>query len=200
MLKPAKNNAQRCYSYKENLVRYKKAMKAGFYFEALLIDYALIEDRLRSYLYYLGVFEKRDDDSACGYARKQLNGMQRDYLGMKSPGLYVTKITGKMDVIRATLLWFQAHPESPEDNKYQAALWKQYHDRMDIDDLLDALDDLDRWRKERNDIVHGLLGKDVLSLTEGVEQLCIEGHVIFRRIDAAVRKVSHGTSCAYLCG
>lgn len=41
-------------SYKEQHERLKKAMKYGFYFEAIVIEYAILEDRTESILRYEG--------------------------------------------------------------------------------------------------------------------------------------------------
>ena len=38
-------------TYREVHKKYNKAIKEEFYFEAICIDYALLEDRLRSLLY-----------------------------------------------------------------------------------------------------------------------------------------------------
>lgn len=191
MVEKVVDNTQRGFSYKENIKRYYKAMGEGFCFEALLIDYALIEDRLRSYLYYIGVFDRRDDSRGCKVARKQLNAMQGAYLNKPNPGLCVSRITGKMDIVKATLLWFKDQQEPPSDDKYCSALWKQYNERIDADEFLKLLECIDSWREKRNEIVHGLLGKEVNALRASLEPLCAEGFELFRRLDAGVTNVQY---------
>ena len=52
---PAVQTRQEKYQvYRYSMARYAKAMKEGFFFEAILIDYAMIEDRLRSFLWHAG--------------------------------------------------------------------------------------------------------------------------------------------------
>lgn len=43
------NNYDKQMTYREQLGKYKVAMEHAFYFEALLIVYAMMEDRLRSF-------------------------------------------------------------------------------------------------------------------------------------------------------
>ena len=59
------DNQEKRLTYRRWCGRYQKAMREGFYLEALLIDYALIEDALRSYLYHIGVIEARDSRRTC---------------------------------------------------------------------------------------------------------------------------------------
>lgn len=54
-ISPVSDNQDKRNTYQLNIRRYNKAMKEGFYYEALLIDYAMMEDRLRSFLYHMGL-------------------------------------------------------------------------------------------------------------------------------------------------
>ena len=58
-IKPVKNNIDKQRTYREHKGRYKRAMENEFYFEALLIDYALLEDRLRAIIYHMGFLKDR---------------------------------------------------------------------------------------------------------------------------------------------
>ena len=59
-IKPVNDNSDKAMTYREFMSKYNKAMKSECYFEALLIAYAFIEDRLRAYLYYIGVFTSQN--------------------------------------------------------------------------------------------------------------------------------------------
>ena len=54
------NNAEKAQTYRNLMSRYNKALKEGFYFEAMLIEYAMIEDRSLAFLYHCGVQNNRD--------------------------------------------------------------------------------------------------------------------------------------------
>ena len=56
-----KDNTEKQEAYRKQLGRYRRALNNEFYFEAMLIVYAMIEDRLRSFLYYIGALRKADD-------------------------------------------------------------------------------------------------------------------------------------------
>lgn len=43
------------YGYKEQKIRLKKALNGGFYVEAIVIEYAMIEDRIKSILSSAGI-------------------------------------------------------------------------------------------------------------------------------------------------
>ena len=60
LVTPVSNNLEKYYTYREYISKYNRAMRGEFYFEALLIDYAMLEDRLRSMLYYMGALQTRD--------------------------------------------------------------------------------------------------------------------------------------------
>ena len=81
---PVKNNTDKQNTYRTNISRYNKAMKEGFFLEALLIDYALMEDRLRSFLYHIGLLENRDSYSIdSDRAKKSLKPVIEEYKGEK---------------------------------------------------------------------------------------------------------------------
>ena len=59
IIKQVENNKEKSEAYRILTGRYRKAINEGFNFEALLIDYALLEDRLRAWLFYIGVLGSR---------------------------------------------------------------------------------------------------------------------------------------------
>lgn len=59
IIKPVTDRMDKQRTYREHKGRYKRAMENGFHFEALLIDYALLEDRLRSMIYHMGFLTDR---------------------------------------------------------------------------------------------------------------------------------------------
>ena len=49
LIAPVETMQEKYETYTIEMKRLKKALDKGFYFEAMLIDYALLEDRLRSF-------------------------------------------------------------------------------------------------------------------------------------------------------
>ena len=58
-IKPVSNNDDKRRTYQVLKGKLARVLREKFYFEAMLIDYALMEDRLRSYLYYMGILTDR---------------------------------------------------------------------------------------------------------------------------------------------
>lgn len=56
---PVKDNLDKQRTYAKQKGRYKSAMSNEFYLEAIMIDYALLEDRFRSMLYHMGFLSNR---------------------------------------------------------------------------------------------------------------------------------------------
>ena len=57
--KDLSENMQKYYIYKEQMERLTKALNAHFYLEAVFIEYAIMEDRLQSFLMAAGVYNEK---------------------------------------------------------------------------------------------------------------------------------------------
>lgn len=80
LIEPVKNNYEKQQTYAENKAKYNRAMKYGFYYETLLIDYAMMEDRLRSFIYHIGGLKTRKDYKiGKGYVHRKLSEIVNDY-------------------------------------------------------------------------------------------------------------------------
>ena len=127
LIAPVANNLEKYYTYREYISRYNKAMREGFYFEAMLIDYAMLEDRLRSFLYHMGAFNGRQSNKIDAAAAKALLPVIVNQYAQKneSKNLGITSITGKMKVIRCTLQWACEVTDVPADDRYETVLKSQ---------------------------------------------------------------------------
>lgn len=192
MIERAKTTSEKGFTYSENIRRLNKAVREEFYYEALLIDGALIEDRLHGFLYHLGAFTRRTDRTACRAAKAQLRAIRNRHVGKPDDGLRVSMISDKIELVRSTLLWFEDLDCAPDDDPYLRALWTQYASRIDDpDDSLDVLSRIDTWRNYRNEIAHGLLNKNMTVVNEVPEGQCREGEAPFRAVDAHVSRVKY---------
>jgi len=54
------SNSEKHNTYANLMVKLGRAIKAGFYFEACLISYAILEDRTAAALYYADISRKRE--------------------------------------------------------------------------------------------------------------------------------------------
>ena len=78
---PVKDNLDKQRTYAQEKGRYKSAMKYGFYLEAMMIDYALLEDRLRSILFHIGFLPNRKSMSVWKKARPYFDEIVSGYKG-----------------------------------------------------------------------------------------------------------------------
>ena len=60
LIAPVETMQEKYETYAAETKRLKKALDEGFYFEAMLTDYALMEDRLRSFVYHAGLLADRN--------------------------------------------------------------------------------------------------------------------------------------------
>ena len=188
------DNMDKRYTYAEHKGRYNRAMKYEFYFEALLIDYALMEDRLKSFLYHAGVVETRFstsidiNDKHMDYIRK----IYREYSKKNNANLpRIQNISGKMDVIRAIFEWTSTTTEIPDNSRYLKAL-KSQCESVDIDGMRETLDQIKDWCKYRDEVVHALMNKNVDSLNVELCGKAIEGMQMANRLDTYVRDMKKG--------
>lgn len=193
LIQPVSDNKDKQKTYAENIEKYSKAMDGGFFFEAMLIDYAMLEDRLRSFLYYIGLMKSRDSYKAdnpvvvskirpiiAEFKRKDEN----DSVG-------ITSISGKIKIVRCTLLW-TANAEENSDDPYLTTLKDQYECNLDIGDMLDKLDDIASWCAYRNEVIHALLNKNTESLMQELPLQAQRGMSLARFMDSQVRKLKNG--------
>lgn len=182
-----KDNAEKQEAYRKQLGRYRRALNNEFYFEAMLIVYAMIEDRLRSFLYYIGALRKADDPKlnvkqTKAILRRLYFGSDEDAFGQK---MDLGQISTKEKLIRNTLTWALEYEGIPEET-YLAVLKSEY-EGLDIGGLLTTLDQIDIWREYRNEIIHGLLNKNVTSVDAELKSKVEAGMEYARFIDSQVK-------------
>lgn len=188
------NNMDKCYTYAQHKGRYSQAMKYEFYFEALMIDYALMEDRLKSFLYHAGILQSRTSYKidCCKSNKVLLKQVYCNYINRPDANLpNIQNISGKINIIRAILEWVSYTEQNPDDNRYLRAL-KNQCESVDIGDMLDTLKMIEAWCKYRNEVVHALMNKNVDSLSSELCDKAIEGMQLANRLDTYVRDMKKG--------
>ena len=186
-IEPIQNNYEKYLTYKIQLGRYKKAINNGFYFEALLIDYAMLEDRLLAFLYHIGAIDNR-------YISIKITGRTKKYLREiygEGP-INLSNISGKIKLIRAVLKWAEVDEEIAHSQKYQYTLKKQCREQLDIPEFFAKLDEIDNWKDYRNEVIHALMNKNSTSLYAQIKQKASEGMDLARYIDKQTAKIKKG--------
>lgn len=196
-----KTGKEKQHAYKVEYSRYKKALSNEFYLEGLVIGYAVIEDRLISFLHYCGIVTRNKDNLQINkpiypYIRVLLNKTECHSIRVKD-------IRVKMDIIEAILKLDKESANRIEnetkliiDNsnigkKRKRRFLKGYmNDLYETKTILDCkhiIDlfsiDLESWRNNRNQLIHALLNNKVESVSEVKKETAEQGYHLSREID-----------------
>lgn len=183
LIQPVRDNHEKEMAYRKNMARYNQAIRFGFYYEAIMIDYAMIEDRLRSVLYHMGLLSNRGAIQIWKNVRPNLLDIVSQYKREKEDlRLGINTLEGKMKIIRCIVLWAIHTEGGYHDSKYLTALKSQI-ESLDVDDFLQLLDRIEKWKGIRNEIVHAMLNKNVDSLEDSLKPLAEEGMHLARIAD-----------------
>ena len=191
-INPVSDNNDKQKTYREYCAQYNRAIGEKFFFEAMLISYAMIEDRLRSYLYHIGALSNRKSVKInCSKTKNQLKYIVSMFKRIdENDNLSIKNISGKLKIIRSTLEW--SISQSPTQDRYLSVLKKQYEQEINATELLKILDEISAWSEYRNEIIHALLNKNIDSLNSAIEEQTIKGMHYARTMDSFVKKVKKG--------
>lgn len=199
-IKAVNNNKEKYQTYAKLTGRYKAALRYKFYYEGLLIDYALIEDRLRSYLYYIGILKNRNATRVNQKVKEDLLPIIQEYKNEKENDTFsINTISGKIKIVRSIIRWSTETTENYSDNAYLKAL-KSACEGTDIGMLLELFEEIDEWRDYRNEIVHGLMNKNLESLYEDLEKRVIDGKRYSEVLDNQLRYIKKGNAIRKVLG
>lgn len=187
---PVYDRADKQRTYREQMDRFNAAMKYGFYLEAIMIDYACMEDRLRSMLYYLGVLESESDFKVIGNSKRVqcFREILHTYIDPKTT-MGIASITGKRNIIRSVFKMANEDEKPSAEDKQKRLLWISLHDAERAPAILHLLNDTEEWCKYRNETVHCLLNKNIDGLYKQIQQQAIKGYMLFRDLNNQVQWV-----------
>lgn len=187
-IKPVKDNYEKSLSYRENMSRYNKAKKAGFYFECLWILYAMLEDRTSSFFYHLGFTSKAKRNRVTG--TEKIKKEIRAILGMRveDTKYRFDTMSGKLERIRTLKEWSLREDEAA--TAYQAAVRDAVQQACAVEGFENCLSYLDNeWRDKRNQLTHALFNKSAFYAGEELLPLVEEGYRAARTMDKAVSQL-----------
>ena len=196
-IEPVHDNYEKYLAYKTQMARYNKAIANEFYFEAKLIDYAMMEDRLISFFYHIGAIDNRNISI-------KVTKKTRQYLKSiidEKRSIPLSSIGSKIELLQAILKWAESDTPIEPNQKYLILLRKQCRQQLDIPHFLRKLDEIDSWRKYRNEIIHSLMNKRTTAVDEKVMHKAVEGKDLVRYLDdqtAKIRKVNVLRRCLKL--
>lgn len=184
------NNKDKQNTYKHLMGKYRKAVNSECYFEALLIVYAMLEDRFRSMIYHSGGLTNRSAKSFCKKAGVDniVRGLIKDYIAdSEDDSLGLSTITNKMKIIRCLTKW-----ASETDKQYDDGfilLLKAQYESIDAYEMYDQLEQLRVWLDYRNEIIHGLLNKNMDSLYNELDIKVEDGMKLARYFDTQCKLI-----------
>ena len=196
-MKTVKNGQEKYQAYKQNFSMLNKAMKYHFYLEAVAITYAMMEDRLVSFLHHAGVVTRdKGDMSINGKVYPQM----RELMGKtETESIRIKNISVKIEVIQKLLELSEekaaeidaaavaktAHKPKRKRaiEDYMQQLRKQVQATVDHDNAMDVLNAVDKWRQYRNPLIHALMSKTT-ETSEITKKICAEeGCDLVRSLD-----------------
>lgn len=200
VISPVETMQEKYETYRAEMARLKGALQQGFYFEAMLIEYALLEDRLRSFVYHAGLLQNRK----ASHLLPGKNAVRKDFNRIaprvktwkledgKETGntsnferLSVNKISDKIFIVRTIVLWSSELESLPDESRYLQALRGQC-ESLDAAALLETLDAIDTWRMYRNEVIHSLMNKRMESVQQKLSEQVEQGVQLARQLDAQV--------------
>ncbi len=200
VISPVETMQEKYETYRAEMARLKVALQQGFYFEAMLIEYALLEDRLRSFVYHAGLLQNRKASHLLpgkNAVRKDFNRIaQRVKTWKLEDGkekgntsnferLSVNKISDKIFIVRTIVLWSCELESLPDESRYLQTLRGQC-ESLDAAALLETLDAIDTWRMYRNEVIHSLMNKRMESVQQKLSEQVEQGVQLARQLDAQV--------------
>lgn len=187
----AANNMEKYYTYKELMERYKKAYEQEFYFESMFILYAVMEDRLRAILYHSDVIKQREDKNLDYSSNsKYLTEMFYEYNGniaRKNHNIDFSKIFNKISMVRAILRWERQNTDYISSD-YLKKLKIQYKE-IDKQYFLKALNDVEKWKNYRNELIHSVLENNIDSINDTLKEKVDEGKQLINQLTELSRLV-----------
>ena len=81
----------------------------------------------------------------------------------------ISDVSEKINIIKYILLWVNTVDSSTIDDEYQSIL-KFECESLDIGGILETFEKIDTWRVYRNEIIHGLMNKNLEALDEHIEE------------------------------
>ena len=189
-------------AYSTEYKQFQRAIKAGFYLEAIAIGYAIIEDRLAAFFYHTGI-AGRDQGKLKIYKRiypylrhllKKDKGeaIQIDNLSVKvqlATEMLALDDTRAQEIDQTveTLLFGGKSRCTERSPGYLQALVQQLK-KIDHKEATQVLEAIEPWRTVRNELIHALLHKRVLSVKEAKKICATDCYAITRQLESVLVK------------
>lgn len=186
------NNIEKYKTYKSQMERFNLAREQGFYFESIFILYAILEDRLSSFLYHAGVVNSKRDRLT---KNKKVKPYLEEALASLGDKKYrISSIGNKILIIQHLISYSQTYTPNKSPISYQDHLCAQIHKSKNWENMNMLLEAMHDWCKSRNELVHALLSKNVENQGEKLIFLIDDGYDYCRQLDNFVRSLKRSNT------
>lgn len=167
------DNNEKKITYQELNKNLKSAYENNNYHEIINLSYAMIEDRLKTILDLLYVIEDRNKNPyPCDYIDRILRNLLNYKDDPDKKKIYkINNISTKLNIIEKII-------KSKSDNEYIKDCKKIIDKNIGINVLLNWIEEVRKWTKIRNEIVHCSFNKNIDSLTDNLKTCAQEGYIL----------------------
>lgn len=163
-----------------------KGLKEGFYFECILLDYSLLEDCFTDFIVHLDFASKDNGDTK----KVKFNRFRKGdllLLGVSEKACSLNRLSNKAIIVK-TIVESINEPEKISGVNVRAVV--NVLKRNHISKLLtnSFFEETNQWRKDRNEIIHGLLNLDC-DILDSIKALAETGFKLFRVLDKCNSKI-----------
>lgn len=195
-IEPVKDNMDKYLTYRSHATVYKIALEKKFYFEAITIAYAMLEDRLFSFYYHIGAISRRYCKVSgidTPHVEEVINAILKDCVGKEKYKrntsekagerfIRLDQIGNKIQVLRALLICAKEEKQLfPDDPYYQSLM--EILSKGDVKEMLRTVDKILKWNEYRNEVVHALFVKSMESLLDKLPEMAEIGIKYAQAID-----------------
>ncbi len=191
VIEKSKDKMEKRDTYAGMFRKYNLAVKQGFYLEAVFIIYAMLEDRINSFLMYSGLVRYRKNGLRLSRGTAGDLPSELYWMGEKhnsNPNANLTDISNRIKLLKNLAGWAADTERTAATPKYDSDLLDQVNGTVDLFELREVLGEIDNWRIARNECVHGLMNKNFYAEEQKTRELAEQGIELVRRLDDLVKK------------
>ena len=194
LIDPVADNMDKRDAFATWLGQHKLAMTKGFFLEAVMIDYALLEERLLQMLWQMGF-----TDGTWTTKEKEVTLLpeQIDFLknvvklykqtdAGEDNGISIGQITNKAKLVRCVAEWVINVEGGYQDDPFLRDL-KHRCESLDIQYLLDTLEQIRQWSGYRNELTHALFNKNAETVKALLKDHAEAGLKYARTLDSQIK-------------
>jgi len=178
------NNIEKGETYKGQIERFNLSRDQGFYYEGIFILYAMMEDRLSSFLFYAGVTSNdrekiTSNDEVRGQINQIINPDGKKHINLRN-------ISSKIIITNKLLNWADNHHPDSLQRDYKDVLAARIAKIPRHKEILTLLEGILDWCNARNELVHALLNRKLENQESQLKILVDKGFAYTRQLDKFV--------------